>query len=63
MATAIAIVTKKNSMSKNTGSGTVMSDPLKQNRSKEGESVRNYNSNPDAPTLKNGKQFKGAYGG
>ena len=31
--------------------------------SKDGQQVRNYYSNPDAPTMKNGKAFKGAYGG
>jgi len=52
-------------MSKNTGSGTVNSDPLaeQQDNSREGQSVRNYDSNPDAPTMKDGKPFRGAYGG
>ena len=51
-------------MAKSTGD-VIKGDPLAKGSddSKEGESVRNYASNPDAPQMKNGKAFKGAYGG
>jgi len=52
-------------MSKNTGAGTSDTDPLAKSSddSRDGSPVRNYDSNPDAPTMKNGKPFRGAYGG